>query len=837
MVLLPCGKCCDQCTCNSCQCCECDGGIPGDTATTAAARWTRFMSGKLSTAAADEVAEDLPCVPGISGSGRYVSPRSYDRIADLLPDCQIERRWESQAACVDALIAGEVAAIVAAGEPYQWDPWYGWCRETFTGQKVTVEATFGSGAEASVTKQAECKITEITVSKGGSGYARYARIAPTLTIAGGSGTAATFTPTLASSGSPAAWSLASATASGGSGYVDGESLTITAATGDTVATAAKATVTARGTPTLTATGSGSGAEFSITLSQSGSPPTWAVSKVAVTKAGSGYSHQSSLTFSAGTGVAVTAAKAAVQTLEEPSFTVDASGAGGSGAAFSISYAPADGTYWEITGIDVTDGGSGYSAGGTVTLSPGTGDYVGIWPEGTSEPLELAYTVSGGAIESVTGFEGYGFYRDRGQVQAVSVGSGGSYYGTTGAAYGVTVTAGGSYYREDKSGTPETASLTIYTTNKAAAGNFSGTIDDDTGSATFGQITAIEFTGSGSGNQPLLPTPTSALEVDERQKLLDAWCAGAPSSPYTSGFWEPLSQHAAVEFSDADEVEEKIGELFGAAGAMDAAALYKGYCSERTLVGSGGYLLGWSTPYRKGFPLTPARMADLCDGGLPWKKQPSETYPAVFEAWGVAVFANDTVPPVRAITLIGSTGDDVIDRLLETGTRGKAVVEAELDDPLTDYSKTVTFESRDGCDDVNVDDVNYEVPPAGEKWIKIAASTLDDGDPVNTWELNIAFRPCEPRSNLPPTGNPGPFVAEYSLTVTDHATSTTTDITDDMIEDTLAFKPYASEADCQAADLRADALCLSGAWEVFGADAGLEMTCCYGYATDDDEHDE
>lgn len=844
MVLLPCSKCCPKCGCNSCICCECDGSISGDSANTTTKRWSRFMSGLLTGTDATDMEDALPCFAA-SSYRRFVTSKSYSRLISLLPDCQISRRWGSQSACVDALIAAEVAAIVAAGTPYTYDPWYGYCGiPTKVGDSLTIEATFGSGAKAEISKQANCSISEITVTDGGSGYARYARIAPTLTIAGGSGTGATFSPSLSSSGTPTVWALASATASGGTGYVDGESLTITAATGDTVVTAATATVQARGEPTLTATGSGSGAEFSITLSKSGTPPTWAVSTVSVTKAGTGYTHQSSLTFSPGTGVTLTAASAAVRTLEQPTFSVDASGAGGAGATFSISYTPGDGTYWEITGISITNGGSGYTAGGTVTLSPGTGDYVGIWPEGDPSPLELSYTVSGGAIDSISGFDGYGFYRDRGQVQSVTVGSGGSYYGTTGPAYGVTVTNGGQYYREDKSGTPDVATLTIYDSRGSkVAAEYTGTIDDDTASATFGKITAIDHTG-GFGGNPLLPTPTSSLTPQERQDMLNLWCVGNEVYPPDGfdGFFAPLQNHEPLTFANLAEVEDKIAELYGAAGPMDAAAIYKGYCSATTLLKDDGskYLLGWSTPYRRGAPLTPAVMAGLCTGGLPWKNRPNAgTYPAVFTAWGTAIFANDDIPPVRSVTLEDTTGDTVVDRLLETGTQGIQVVRDELNDPLDDYAKTITLTNRDDCNDKNPGDITIgNTYTSGEKTFEIAITKSDGGTPSESWYLTLTFVPCTPKEDLPPNGAGGPYITEYGVSHYDHATSTTTDVTADLIADTLAFRPYTSEADCKAQNLRDDAMCENGLWEFYGVglETSLALQCCYGTIVDDDTHD-
>lgn len=359
---------------------------------------------------------------------------------------------------------------------------------------------------ARVSETVAGEITKVEFLSKGSGYALVGRVAPTLTISGGGGTGATFTPTLTSSGTPAVWTLASATASGGSGYVDASSLTITAAAGDTTVTKTTATVVARGEPTITATGpGGSGASLSVSLSQSGSPPTWAVSGVTVSAGGTGYTNEGAVTFSSTGTTTVTAPAATVSTLEQASHTVDASGAGGSGAAFSITYEedvefPG---YWYITNIAVTNGGSGYSSGGTVLLKPATGTRFGVWPDGDASDIVLGYTLSGGAIASVSGYDNEVYYRDRGIIQSVTVTVGGSVYANTGAAYGVTVTDGGSYYREDKSVSPYVASVTATVENGGVFGNapsLTPVVDDDPYSGTFGQIESVTITDGGGGHK-------------------------------------------------------------------------------------------------------------------------------------------------------------------------------------------------------------------------------------------------------------------------------------------------------------------------------------------------
>jgi hypothetical protein len=350
-------------------------------------------------------------------------------------------------------------------------------------------------------------ITKIDILDGGSGYALIGRVAPTLTLSGGGGTGATFTPTLTSSGTPAVWTLDSATASGGSGYVDGSSLTITAAEGDTTTTKASATVVARSEPTLTATApGGSGASLSVSLSQFGSPPTWAVSGVSVSAGGTGYTNEGGVTFAGAGTTTVTAPAATVSTLEQASHTVDASGAGGTGATFSITYTeetdPEYPGYWYITNITVTNGGSGYSAGGTVLLKPNTGTRFGVWPDGDASDIVLDYTLSGGAIASVSGYDNAVYYRDRGIIQSVTVTDGGSVYANTGPAYGVTVDAGGSYYREDKTVAPYVATVSSASTTVEDGGAYSCTpsltpvVDDDPYSATFGKVTSVTIDDGG-----------------------------------------------------------------------------------------------------------------------------------------------------------------------------------------------------------------------------------------------------------------------------------------------------------------------------------------------------
>lgn len=288
-----------------------------------------------------------------------------------VPDCGVTRRWPTQAACVSSAIAAEKAAVISAGSPYTYDLFKGaWVNESL-GKSVTIATTFGSGAAATVTKQSKNEITEITVTDGGSGYAKtiYANVEPTLTATGPGGTDAVLAVTLAP-------------------------------------------------PTGTAPNQ-----------------TWGVQSISVTSGGTGYTNGGAVTISAGAGVVVTAAQATVTTArEEPQHTIDTSGAGGTGAEFSFTYSYYDfGKAWELVGngpfFTITKGGSGYSDGGTVLLVPGPGT---VNFDGVPDPVSLSYETSSGAISKLY-VDGGLWYRDRGVIESVTVQKGGAYHGKSDTA--------------------------------------------------------------------------------------------------------------------------------------------------------------------------------------------------------------------------------------------------------------------------------------------------------------------------------------------------------------------------------------------------------------------
>ena len=179
---------------------------------------------------------------------------------------------------------------------------------------LSFSSNYGSLAEGKVTAPGgdpatdKGPISAVSVTGGGSGYAVLGRVAPTLTISGypyGSGTGATFTPTLANTQDAngyGLWSLASVAVSGGTGYADFEPLTITVADGDTqVSLASAITFVDKSPPALTLSGTATATIVLSGVSIFLDYPYYTVGSVAVTNGGSGYTNGQALTFSAGVG--------------------------------------------------------------------------------------------------------------------------------------------------------------------------------------------------------------------------------------------------------------------------------------------------------------------------------------------------------------------------------------------------------------------------------------------------------------------------------------------------------------------------------------------------------
>lgn len=251
---------------------------------------------------------------------------------------------------------------------------------------LSLSSCFGSGATGTVTAPVGYEradmgpITSAGVETMGSGYAKLARVAPTLTVSGGSGAGLTVTPTATSTndscGIPT-WSITAVTFSGGTGYENGEALTVTTKAGDTTKAGAVLTVQTdpRSQPTLTASVSGgTGATLTPTLaSNGGSPQTWGVASVSVSGSTSGYTDGASVVFGYGSGVTEQAAAVATIKTARATPTITASVSGGTGATLTINLSqspttPSDTALWHVDSVTVADGGTGYADGDAVTFT-------------------------------------------------------------------------------------------------------------------------------------------------------------------------------------------------------------------------------------------------------------------------------------------------------------------------------------------------------------------------------------------------------------------------------------------------------------------------------------
>lgn len=421
--------------------------------------------------------------------------------------------------------------------------------------ELTASVTGGTGAELSLTlavddgtKQTRTwGISDITVKNGGSGYlngaavtiakaeddesaeAAYAVVRttitePTINATAPGGTGAVLGVSLQKyteydwymNAEKYAWQISAVTVSnGGTGYTDGAQITFAGqTTADKTRYEASAVLrTHRTAPSISASGSGTGAALSVSIAANGSTPeTWSVSGVSVTSGGTGYSDGEQVTLTLASGdTEETAATAIVRTGRvQPTVAVSVTTYyGGSGAQISATLSQASnqysGTYWTISSISVTNGGSGYPEGAFINVNITDGQ--SLYGNGS---IYAATVVDGnGAVTGVTIYDGGQFFKSDGIIQSVHVQNGGSYYRADDVIESIVVEQAGSYYRDDgeivsvdiiypgeywkptPSGNvdadiPEIVISSVVGTNATAT----ATIDTTIGSDTFGQITGI-----------------------------------------------------------------------------------------------------------------------------------------------------------------------------------------------------------------------------------------------------------------------------------------------------------------------------------------------------------
>lgn len=370
---------------------------------------------------------------------------------------------------------------------------------TWGNASASAEAAVGQGGA----------ITSIAVTAPGDGYAReiFTRLQPqmTVTLSGNTGSGAVLSATLTQSGAgeEAYWYVSAVTVTnGGTGYTGAEGVIFTPETGTTTQSPAYAyIVTGRIEPTVIAAAQGgTGASLSVTLSQGtdyNGLTVWSVSSVAVASGGSGYTDGDSVTFTVTDGTEIYGASATVAVgREEPTVTATVQGSG-TGAALAPTLTQS-GNSWSVSGVTITNGGTGYSQW----------DYVVFSTTDTTESGAYALVSSvdeNGAITGVAIYGGGSYYRSTGVIESVSVSPywGGEYFKSTGViesvvvGYGQYGGGGGAYYKSVSTGTAEVDTPTVTIGSIIGQGaTATATVDGTVGSATFGQITGVTVTAGG-----------------------------------------------------------------------------------------------------------------------------------------------------------------------------------------------------------------------------------------------------------------------------------------------------------------------------------------------------
>jgi hypothetical protein len=370
---------------------------------------------------------------------------------------------------------------------------------------LAFESDFGSGAAGTITAPGAPggPITSVTLTSGGSGYALLGRVAPAITASpsqeAGSGAELAVTLAATTHDGKNVWEVSKVTvASAGDGYIDGQSVEFSVASGDTVEVGAVATLAAqRSEPTLRVYKPGNPAEFIISYSKiSTTPDSWGISSVTADGEATDFIDGESLTISLEEeNQQLEQADLSVATvLVEPTISASVDSSTGSGATLSVSLTEStlDGRpIWSVSSVTVTNGGSGYEASDGVLFSIDDGGYKLYVASAT-------IAVSDGEVTGVSvDFGGY-YFKDSGEVESVNVNLPGSYY-RRGGVLSVAVSNGGRYYREDAAAPPIVAEVTVTVLVGGGSGAvIEATVDDDTSSPTFGQIISLTLVNGGSG---------------------------------------------------------------------------------------------------------------------------------------------------------------------------------------------------------------------------------------------------------------------------------------------------------------------------------------------------
>ncbi len=397
---------------------------------------------------------------------------------------------------------------------------------------LSFSACYGSGGSGTVDEPGHSSpesdpvddrgpITAVTLTDGGSGYAKLGRAAPTLSASvytdTGSGASLEATVTKATQPDECGldyWEVTGITVvSDGEGYIPSDFMLFDVAEGDSVEISATANITiGRIEPTITLaidSPSGSGADISAVLDEAtGAPPlakTWLVDSVTIEDGGDNYTHLDAvvITLAEGSEQGSSASLALVTDNAEPTLSASVISTGGDGASLSVTLtegvaSPSGSAVWAVTSIAVDTPGAAYAEGDFVPIDIVDGD------ARSGGCLAFVTEVDGsGGIVAVTISEG-GEYFKGGPITSVQVDYGGEYWKLDGTILAVELTNGGKYYREDASLPPYVATVTVnisqgYNTPSDGTGAvITATVEDDPQSPDFGKITGLTVEDGGDG---------------------------------------------------------------------------------------------------------------------------------------------------------------------------------------------------------------------------------------------------------------------------------------------------------------------------------------------------
>lgn len=457
---------------------------------------------------------------------------------------------------------------------------------------LSFSACYGSGGSGTVDAPGQSSpesdpiddrgpITAVSLTDGGSGYAKLGRTAPTLSasVYTSTGSGASFDLTVTKAAAPDEcgldyWEVSKiAVVDGGTGYDPWDGVQISLSEGDSADSFAAFSVTlAQLPPDLTlgvSSQAGTGAELTPQTDEAWwSTPqarVWRIQSVTVDDGGDGYTHLDTVTVTRGAGTFFAdgyyddATLSLITANTEPTVGASVQSAGGTGAALTVTLAETESAVpvWAVQSIAVDSAGTGYAQFDSISFSVVDGD-----TRSTAASAYVSEVDGNGGIVAVFVYSG-GEYFKGGPITAVSVVSGGLFRKDT--IQSVEITDGGRYYREDASLTPYVAGVTV-AINQSSPSDGSGAVitatvgDDPQDQETFGKITGLTIEDGGDGylgyllesTSPSWPTLVGlSFRVDGRLYWHKCKFVGATFFPDNPGISEGLKllrgQEVTLEF--------------------------------------------------------------------------------------------------------------------------------------------------------------------------------------------------------------------------------------------------------------------------------------------------